>query len=157
MSSKDLALDLVVLRVLADMVKDAKTATAAGALSQMDPGDRTGAKLPDGTVVGAVAVNNGKVTAKIVDEVAFLKHVKATAPSEVVTVETVRPAYLAKLLDHVKTTGELLPGTDLAEGDPYTSVRPLKGAVEAITRAWADGSLPLPAVMRPALPEGGQS
>ena len=153
MSSKELARDLAVLKALSERVKAARDTTASVALSEMDVTDRTAAKLPDGTVIGTVSVAAGRVTSKVVDLPALLEHVKATAPSEVVTVEEIRPAYLAKVLAEVKETGEIIPGVDLVEGDPYTVVRLASGAADAVTRAWADGSLPLPAVMRPSLPE----
>lgn len=153
-NAKELARDVLVLKALAERVTAADKATRRSVLDDGDPGDRTAAKLPDGTVIGTVAIARGRLAAKVTDAAALLAHVKETAPTEVQTVEQIRPAFLTKLLAAARDHGEVIPGIELAEGDPYVTTSVQKGAVEAIERAWADGSLPLPAAVLPELEAG---
>lgn len=97
--------------------------------------ERVGAKLPDGTKLGAISYSEGRRTAKVTDEANALAWCQRVHPSEVQTVTIIRPAYLKMLLDLAKAdnapagahgvdpeTGEELDFIEVMQGAPYISV-----------------------------------
>jgi len=109
--------------------------------------ERVGAKLPDGTKLGAIGYSQGRRTAKLIDEAAALAWCRRAHPSEVVTVEVIRPAYLKMLLDLAKAddapagsegvdpkTGEVLPFIRVEQGQPFVSVTSTKEGTERMAR-----------------------
>jgi hypothetical protein len=105
--------------------------------------ERVGAKLPDGTKLGAVGYSEGRKTAKVIDEAAALAWCLRTHPDEVQTIQQIRPAYLKMLLDLAKaddapagadgvdpTTGEVLPFIRVEQGAPFVTVTSTKDGVE---------------------------
>ena len=134
-TANDRALQLVGIKVLKDVLTADETAIRAAAAREMIPGDRAGARLPDGTIVGAVEYRQGNAAKlKIVDEAAFLLWVKKNHPSEIVTTEAVRPAFRDVAIANVATTGEIPDGVEMSKpGNPTIAVPALpKGAAEAI-------------------------
>jgi hypothetical protein len=152
----DAALALAVMKLLSEQVRAARDRATQGVLTNSPHiGERTAAVLPDGTEVGMVSICRGRLTPKVTDMAELLEWVKKKHPTEVVTVEQVRPAFLTKILARVKDNGEAIPGTDLSRGDPYTSTALTEEGAKAVAAAWADGSLPLHLVVQPEL-EAGQ-
>lgn len=153
---RTLALRLAVLQALADRIKQVNDGTRDELLGRMNEvgAEKARAELPDGTRVASVTVAGAgkKAKAKVTDPAAFLAHVKATRPDEVV--ETVRDSYRRALLDQAETNGEDIPGVELVDPAPYLSCRPAKDGKDAIAAAWASGALSLPDVL--ALPAGGE-
>jgi hypothetical protein len=161
-TARDTARDLAVLKVLGERLKGAKAALDRQARELMEPSDRSAVKL-DGELVGTVTLAEGRSTAKVTDPRELLAWVKEHYPTEVVTVEQIRPAFLAKLLDVAKDagfgvvpeTGDVVPGIDVGAGDPYPMVRLTADADAVVEVAWRAGRLPLPGGFLPALDAGG--
>lgn len=127
------------------VAKESLTAT-------MGKGDRYGLKDDDGTDLGTVTYSPGAKTPSVVDEPVFVKWVTENYPGEVttstVTTTTVRPAFVAKVLQWTKDNGvavtpdgEEIPGVDLHQGKPYVIVKPTDEAKER-ARAALGASLP---------------
>jgi phage host-nuclease inhibitor protein Gam len=148
-----LARDLLVLRALADRVAAALTAAKTDTLAAMEVGERLVVKVGD-TPVGTVTVAHGRPSARITDPRALLAWVKANHPTEVVPREEVRAAFVTALLGRAKSSGEVIPGIDVSQGDPYLLAPVDDVAAAVIGAAWADGSLSLPASVLPQI-EGG--
>lgn len=119
------------IRVLAGTEK----ALRAKVTAQMgkDHNERKGAYLPDGTKMAAITRSDGKKTAKLVDEAAALEWCLKRYPTEVISVQMIRPAFLKKLLDVAGSlpsgsegldarTGERLPFIEVQQGSPYVIV-----------------------------------
>lgn len=151
MSIEDLARRAVVERVVADKVKASQADTKAALMDAMDVGDRKVAHIGD-TAVGYVIVTKGRQTWRVSDPAALLAWVKANMPTEVIVTESVRESYVSALLAGAKAagapvdprTGEMVPGLEVSEGDPYVSVRPNEAAEDAVLTAWGRGELALP-------------
>lgn len=156
------ALDLLVLKELASRVAAADKQLRAQAGAEWEPGDRLTVKIGD-QKIGTVTMADGRVTARITDTKALLAWVKANYPSEVHTVEEIRPAFVTKLLADAKDDGEPVdrktgapvPGIEVGTGDPYITTSAEKAAAAVIAAAWRSGELTLPASVLPAL-EGGE-
>lgn len=140
-----------VTKVLGDRVKAANAAAKDTVLATGAPGDRVTPRLPDGTPLkgASVSIADGRRSLVVVDEREFLTWVKAQHPTEIVTVEQVRPSYLDALKAAMDgagpvfdpATGEEIPGVEARDGDPYVSVRTAGPAVAAIEAAWQSGTL----------------
>jgi hypothetical protein len=145
-----LARDLLVLRALADRVAAALVAAKTDTLAAMEVGERLVVKVGD-TPVGTVTVTHGRVAARITDPRALLAWVKANHPTEVVTTQEVRSSFVVALLKRAKDSGEVVPGIDVSQGDPYLLAPVDDVAAAVIGAAWADGSLSLPASVLPQI------
>jgi hypothetical protein len=140
-----------VTKVLGDRVKAASAAAKDSVLAAGVPGDRVTPRLPDGTPVrgASVTITEGRRSLVVTDERAFRGWVKTQHPTEVVTVEQVRPSYVDALRATVDgpgpvfdpATGEEIPGLEVSDGAPYVSVRATAPAVAAIEQAWQGGTL----------------
>jgi hypothetical protein len=158
-NARDIARDLTVLKVLSERIREAKALLEQQARELMEPVDRMAVKM-DGELLGTVTVTNGRRTARVVDDAAFLRWVKEHHPSEVHTVESVRPAFIGALLDASKgfgdavdpVTGETgVPGVVVSTGDPYPMIRLTADADAVVSVAWQAGRLTLPGAFLPAL------
>lgn len=67
--------------------------------------ERLGARLPDGTRVATITVSNPQPKAVVTDEKAFVAFMEDFAPTEVMTIKIVRPAYVTKVLDEMTKFG----------------------------------------------------
>lgn len=116
------------LHWLSSEVAAAKTDVRSAIEPRLEAGERIRAELPDGTVIGAVAIGKAAETPVVTDERALLAWVKANRPTEVV--ESVNSAYVEVLKRQAKAhgyayaneTGEVIPGIGLRESSP--SYRP---------------------------------
>lgn len=155
------ARSLAVLRLLADMVKDAREAASAAAGEALGEGDRITVTL-SGRKLASVTMTTGATRAKVTDEDKLARWVSENHPSEVETVTRVRPAYLEQLKSQAKkaghpvdpTTGEEIPGLEVTTGEPHPTVRPVDGARDILADAWQRGELTLGEVLQ--LPGGEQ-
>lgn len=102
--------------------------------------------------LGAVSLARSSAKAKLVDPAAFAAWVADRYPGELMKV--VRPAFAAKILDGATAaqspvdaaTGEVVPGVEIAAGEPYVTVRPSADARDRMRDALlASGLLRLPA------------
>jgi len=141
---KELAVQLAVVRELEARLKEAKTALNEQLLAGLDEGDRKSAALEDGTKLGSVTKVAARKTPTVVDEGALARWVKKNRPDEIV--ETVRISYRNVLLGSAKThgeavdesTGEIVPGIEMREGNPYISYRAAEGAGAVIASRWQE-------------------
>lgn len=153
MSARDIARDLAVLKVLSERLREAKALLDNQARELMEPSDRSAVKL-DGELVGTVTLVTGRSTTRVTDAEALTEWVRRNHPTEVQTVETVRPAFLSMLLAGTGAdpgTGEIIPGIGVSEGAPYPMVRLTADADAVVAVAWQAGRLPLPASFLPAV------
>lgn len=147
---------LLVLRQVIDRVKALDTEIRAQLAQHMLPGDNIAGCLdpadPKGTALGKVGMNNGREIVDLTDEDDLMAFVRDAFPTELVTVTQIRPAFLTKLKDAVKThggwltdQGELLevPGLTKTIGDPGLAVRPSKDAAAIVDAAVTRGQLHL--------------
>lgn len=163
-TADDAARDYIVLKVLADQVKEAIERVQAEAKDALKVGARWPAQLPDGTKIGGVTYAEGsKGKAYVANEHAFTSWVRDNFPTEIETVTRVRPAYQSRVLDEVTAqggridaaTGEIsdVPGVDIAaDGTAFITHNKARGAAELVAQAWRAGVLsPLRAI------EGGDA
>lgn len=124
----------------------------------LEAADLAGARSFE-TPFGQVNVSHREASVVITDEAAFLAHVKATRPDEVVTTETVRPSYVKSVLSGLAyisahgvvidtTAGDIVEWAGLSEeGEPFTvwpkSARQVaaKDAATAAMRTAAAGAI----------------
>ena len=148
MIANDVALALVVLKVLGEQVKTGESAAKREAGAAALPGDRTTAALPDGTPVGTVGQAKGRTTARVTDREKFTAFVQETYPTEVEMVPTVRLSFEKRLLDGCKANeapvdanGHEVPGVEVGVGDPYTTVKLGVDAHKLVGAAYQSGQL----------------
>lgn len=132
----NVAVRYAVVRELESRLAEAKTALNEHFLELLEPGDAKAARLDDGTKLGKISVTEGRVSLTVANEQEFLQWVKANHPEEIV--ETVRPAFQRLVLDRAKQDGELPPGVDVKQGNPFVSFRAEKGAGEVIGERWRE-------------------
>ncbi len=153
--ARELATRLIAIRCIKDKLTQHENTLRATVRAGMEVGDRAtcvvdvgddGTPLPVGTVGLAKAAESWRV----VDQAALLEWVKLNRPTEVITTEQVRPAYVTALLAQVKAdggvaddNGELIevPGVECKLGEPTLQVKPNHDATRLIEAAWAAGTL----------------
>lgn len=123
-------------KLISDMVTAEHKPVKADLLADMLAAgvERVGVTDDAGLKLGAVSLACADVKAKVADERAFTAWVAARYPDEMV--EVVREAFAKKLLDGATAagepidpaTGEVVPGVELAPGEPYLTVRPTADA-----------------------------
>lgn len=121
--------------------------TGAREAGVIDPAD------PEGTALGFVTKKKGATSARVTDPAALLGWAREFAPSEVVNVPTVRPAFVTRLLDAVKKDGgwvdpetsELIDvdGVQVVTGDPGLMVKASDEADRLVSEALAGHRLAL--------------
>lgn len=102
---------------------EAKTAMA------LEPGERKAAKL-NGSVVSYTNMVKGRKSVRVHDETMLMAYVHSVAPTEIETVEQIRPAYRTKLLDEIQKAGKLVDSdgvvwdcAEVVEGEPYLTTK----------------------------------
>ncbi len=89
--------------------------------------EKVGAYLPDGTKIGSVTYRQGAKSARITDERAALEWCLREHPEQIM--QSVRPAFLALLLDLAKKKGEVgSHGFDPATGQELEWIEVTQGA-----------------------------
>jgi hypothetical protein len=136
-------------KLIADVVTTEHKPVKAGLLTDMvDAGvERVGVADDDGTKLGAVTVACGDPKARVTDDLVFLAWVIDRYPSEIV--QQVRDAFTKKLLDAATAagapvdalTGEVVPGVEMVDGEPYLMVRPVAGAKERMRETLIESGL----------------
>lgn len=147
------ALHLTAVTKLGERLRLTAVALRAQVTEELQVGDRLTVTL-DGVRISQVTCKAGAVSTRVSDRAALLAWVRQWYPTEVETLTTsqVRPAFVEKILAWAKTAGEpvdpssgdLIPGVEVHQGEPTIAVTPTKEADAAIAAAWASGQLPLP-------------
>lgn len=143
MNLSEQATRLALLRVLRDRIGDAYDAERQRLGGELDPADRKAAQMA-GHKIGSVSKTLGRSSVRVSDMDALVAWVRDRYPTEIV--ETVRESYLSKLKDSAKrhgtavdeSTGEIVPGIQVAIGDPYITVRVDDTAADVIAAHWQD-------------------
>lgn len=108
---------------IASWESEAKTQMA------LEPGERKAAKL-GGTVVSYTNMVKGRKAVRVNDEMMLMAYVHSVAPTEIETIEQIRPAYRTKILDEIQEAGALVDSdgvtwdcTEVVEGEPYLTTK----------------------------------
>jgi hypothetical protein len=131
--------------------KDAKAEAAKK--GYVDPGDTVHAVLPGYGDLGTVYRTQDGSAAYVSNDRVLLEWVKKNHPGEIV--ETIRPTYLAALLEQAtaagaalvinpetkKPTGETIPGIDIKPTSGYVAVKQSAEQKQALADAWQAGVL----------------
>lgn len=133
-----------VLKILNDRVYAAFKAAKDEVASHLGPEGRKNAVL-EGNKLASVSVSkSGRIT--VTNEPALLRWVQENYPTEIETVERVRPAFLDLIKKDTEAAGEPcfrgeldVPG--ISVGEPYPLVRKAPGADELVEALWRSGRL----------------
>lgn len=146
---------LAVLAVISDWVKKEDQRLRGEMAAELVPGDRQSALLDPAnkdTLLGFVTLVKGRQSWRVTDESALLDWVKRNAPTEVVTVQSVRPSFVTALINECKThggwispEGELMhpDGLETSIGTPYIQVKATAEADGLVADALRGGRLQL--------------
>jgi hypothetical protein len=152
MTPQELSLRYALLKVLVAELAAAKSVADCEIRDTWRPKDRLSAALPDGTVVAAVTLTSGRVTAAVADVDRYEAWVRVNHPEAIETVpatERINPDFTARLTSAARKigvavdaeTGEVVPGIEVTTGDPYPMVKLTEDARDEVAKAWRDGSL----------------
>ena len=124
----------LLLRLLSDVIKeetDEARAAAEQLMAALDS-ERVSVRDDAGTVLGRITRSEGRKTAVVVDERAFVEWMQRKHPTEVET--RVREATRRRLLsemarldapvDTLAGDGEVVPGVEIRYGSPYITIYP---------------------------------
>lgn len=136
-------------KLIGDVVGEETTTSKVAARDLMQQGGVERVRVTDaaGNNLGTVTLAAGRKTAKVVDRQAFIRWVAGKYPTETVT--AVNEAFEKKLLDAAKkaddpvdtSDGELIPGVEISDGDPYIQVRPTDDARDRMRTMLANSGL----------------
>lgn len=141
----DAAFRAGVWQVIEQRAKELKD-QAKAELSALTVGDTVAGRYR-GQVIAKATMTSGRAKLAVTDEHAFTAWVKANHPSEIV--EAVNPAYVKALertvVDGVviDDQGEIVPGVEWVQGDPFVSVRRDKDAATVVAQLFTSGQLSL--------------
>lgn len=146
---KALARTAMASKMLADAARDEGAEAREALVARMtDVGsERMRVKGDDDVDYGTLVMVPGSRRAQVADDKAFVDWVAKRYPDEMVLL--VRPAFRDRLLatatrlgDPVDSeTGEVIPGVEISQGDPYLTVRPSAVAKERMRSALAANGL----------------
>lgn len=152
---RDAAFRAGVWSLIEAKAKEQKDAAKAE-LRSLEPGDAVSGKW-HGQPVAKATMTKGRTKLVVTDEQKFLDWVQEYAPTEIV--RSVNPAYMKAIEARAKNLGapvnldgELYPGLDLQEGDPYVSIRKADGAEAVIAELFRTGAVGLDGIAHAALP-----
>lgn len=144
----DAALAAGVWAVIEDKAKAMKN-QARERLAALPPGDTVGGQW-DGHLLAKATMVRGKVSMVVSDPNALLAWVKQNHPTEIT--EAVNSAFMSVLEKRAKELGnpvgfdgELIPGLEMKQGEPYVSVRKEKDAEATALALFKSGQLSLEA------------
>lgn len=133
-------------QVVEQRAKELKDAAKAE-LSALEVGDTVAGRW-DEQVIAKATKTKGRAKLVVTDERKLLEWVKATHPTEIT--EAVNTAFLKTLESRAKDIGlgavishdgEVVPGVEMVEGEPYVSVRREKDAPFVVAQLLSRGGL----------------
>ncbi|GAA0720223.1 hypothetical protein Drose_06510 [Dactylosporangium roseum] len=146
---RNLARVAMASKVLADVAREEGNAARELLAEAMLSSGAERVRVTDGNAVdyGAVVLVPGRKSAVVVDEAALLGWVAARYPDEVV--QQVRRAWLERLLSAAAklgdpvdpATGEVIPGVEVRQGDPYLAAKPSAEARDRMKTTMANQGL----------------
>lgn len=126
--------------------REAKDALAV----ELGPEGRKNAVYQGNKLASVSVTKSGRIT---VNEPVLLNWVREAHPTEVETVERIRPAFLSLIKADSEAAGEPcfrgeldIPGVNV--GEPYPMVRKADGADELVEKLWASGAFSLDGEMK---------
>jgi hypothetical protein len=140
---RDAAARAVVFQVLEQAAKQHKDAAKAE-LAQLQPGDTIGGSW-DGQLLGKATMTSGRAKIVITDAQRLVEWLQYAHPTEILI--SANPAYLTTLRDVdgvvIDKDGVVVPGVELAQGDPYVSVRKQPDAPFLVAQLLSGGRISL--------------
>lgn len=143
---RDAAARAVVFQVLEQAAKKHKD-EAKAELAQLEPGDTIAGKWGD-QLLGKATMTTGRTKLVITDEQKLVEWLQWHHPEEIVL--SANPAWLRQIEERarglgqpVDSAGELVPGVDLVQGEPYVSVRKDKDAPFLVSQLLSGGRIQL--------------
>lgn len=111
---------------------------AAVADMQAARAERVGAYLPDGEKIGAVRLNKGRKTAKVVNPTEALAWCLKKYPEAIVS--AINPAFLKKITDHAAAVGMVgEPGVDPIDGEVLDFIEVQQGSPSVTVTTTPEG------------------
>lgn len=138
-------------RLIGDVVKEETDAAkrTVGELMRATGAERVRVADTAGNNLGTVTLSAGRKGAKVTDPQAFARWVAKKYPTE--TTVAVNAAFQKRLLDAataagdpvdgIAADGELIPGVEISEGEPYVTVRPTAEARDRMRTMLANSGL----------------
>ena len=134
-----------ILKLLADRVNKAFRDAKDEVAQVLGPEGRKNAVLEGNKIASVSVTKSGRVT--VSSEALLTNWVRDNYPTEIETVERVRPAFLEQIRKATEEAGEPcsplgdldVPG--LTIGDPYPTVRKTPGSDELVEKLWKEGRL----------------
>lgn len=148
---KNAARLVMATRLITDVVKEETDAAKVVARQLMEDSGAERVRVADeaGNNLGAVTLSNGRTTARVTDQKAFATWVAKKYPTEITV--AINPAFQKRLLDAataagdpvdgLASDGELIPGVEIRQGDPYLTVRPTDEARDRMRTMLANSGL----------------
>jgi hypothetical protein len=161
------AVQLGIIAYISGKLSDARKNDLGPAATQALPvGTRLPIKIGD-DLIGWLSIPQPRKGATVTGEAQFLAWARDNAPTEVVTVEQVRPSFASLVLESVKKNGGWLdksdgeykpvPGVTASEGDPYPKVDLSGDAGAVIAAAWRDGQVDIRQMLALPAAEGDEA
>lgn len=123
---------------------------ARAELSALPVGDAVTGRYGD-RLIAKAAMTRGRTKLAVTDEHELLDWVRRNYPTEII--ESVNPAFLTQIERAAKTVGapidaagEVIPGLELQQGDPYVSVRRAPDALATVAFMLSEGLISLDGV-----------
>ena len=146
---RDAAARAVVFQIIEQRAKELKDAAKAE-LGELEPGDTLAAKW-DGQLLGTATKTSGRTKLVVTDEKKLVEWLQWHHPEEI----TLSPnaAWLRQIEERARSlgqpvdgAGELVPGVELTQGEPYVSVRKDKEAPFVVAQLLSQGRIGLEGV-----------
>jgi hypothetical protein len=142
-----LAVAVMAGKLIADSLKGTAEREEIAQILTAEDTKKVPVRDADGTELGTATLCGGKEKAKVTDELALLRWVKANRPDQIR--EIVEDAFVKALLKQAdkdgvavdETTGEVIPGIELVETNTYVNVTPNDTARERMTALVAESGL----------------
>jgi hypothetical protein len=152
MTTPELARTVAALKAVGEILSGQQTAERAALLDALSEAGikQQEVTLPDGSKLASISVAAGRTTARVADQEAFLEWVFENHPTQIETLKTtrVRPAYERSVLESAKkagepidSTGEVVPGIEVGDGEPYLVTKLADGAHQRVLSAIQAGSI----------------
>lgn len=142
----DAAFRAGVWQVIEQRAKELKDQAKAD-LAALEVGDTVAGRY-EGHTIAKATMTKGRAKLVVTDEHSFLNWVAGHHPTEIIS--QINPAFIKHIEGRAKeygapidTLGEVIPGVELVDGEPYVTVRREKDAAAVVAQLLASGGLSL--------------